>query len=96
MFFFSRDLVKFHVVEPYNRNDTVKAWKYISFISSVISDFPCVANQSIAVYSLPINRTTSFSVDEIVLPRYGNWTDNFRGTPFNEMTLLWLKYTNSV
>ena len=47
-------------------------------ISSERSAFHVVINQSIAVHALLMQRLTSFSVDEILLPRYMNWSPNFR------------------
>ena len=42
-------------------------------------------NQSIAVHILLMNISTLLSVDEILLPRYMNWSTNFRDLLFNEM-----------
>ena len=45
---------------------------------------------------MPLNKETK-PVDEILLPKYMNWSTNFRVLPFNEkMALSWLKNTNSV
>ena len=43
-----------------------------------------VINPSITEHVLPIHVLTSFSVDEILLMSYMNWSTNFRGLPFNE------------
>ena len=50
---------------------------------SVLSDFHMVNNQSIAVHAFPMHILTSLSVDEILVPRYINWSTYFRGLPFN-------------
>ena len=40
---------------------------------------------SIGVHTLPMSMLTSFSVDEILLPKYMNWSTNFRVFTFNEI-----------
>ena len=70
------------MVQAYNSTDTATAWKK--------SDFLMVVNLSIAVYALPMCMLTLLLVDEILLPRYGNWFTNFRGLPFN-VEIEWLK-----
>ena len=42
-----------------------------------------VVNLSIAIHTLLIYMLTSLSVDEILLPRYTNYS-NFKGLPYNE------------
>ena len=39
----------------------------------------------IKIYALSMNMLTLLSVDEILLPRYMNWSTNFIDLPFNEM-----------
>ena len=39
---------------------------------------------SIALYALSMRILISFSVDEILLPTYMNWSTNFRALTFNE------------
>ena len=52
---------------------------------------------SIAVHALPMHMLTLLSVDEILLPRYMNWSTNFRVFPFNEkMVPSWLSLMKSV
>ena len=48
------------------------------------SNFHMVINLSIAICALLMYMFISFSVDEIWLSRYMNWSTNFRGLPFNE------------
>ena len=72
--FFSLHFVSIHVVHPYSSTDTPKAWKKSHFILSKVSNFQMINNQSIAVYTITRCMLTSLSVDEILLPRYVNWS----------------------
>ena len=58
---------------------TATAWKKSYFILSLISDFHMIAYLTIAVHTFTWCILTSFSVDEILLPRYVNWSTKFRG-----------------
>ena len=69
------------MVQPYNSIDMATAWKNSYFISFERSDFHMVVNLSIEVRTLPMCMLTLVSVDEILLPRYMNWSINFRGWP---------------
>ena len=61
------------------------------------SDFHRFLNVLIAVHGLLMYVLTSFSVDEILLPKYMYWSINFRGLPFNEIIApSLLKCINSV
>ena len=56
-----------------------------------------IDNLSIAIHAFLMCSLTSLSVDEILLPRYVNWSTNFRGLPLQmEMTPLCLKCINSL
>ena len=68
--------VRIHLVQPYSSTDTITAWKNVSFILSERSSFQMIDNQSIAIPAVPICILTSFSVDEILLPRYVNMSTN--------------------
>ena len=46
-------------------------------------EFHMVDNLSIAVHALPISMLKSLSIDVILLPRYMNWSTNFKGLPFD-------------
>ena len=46
------------------------------------SDFHMISNLSIAVHTFPMHMLASLSVDEILLPKYVNWSTNFRGGQF--------------
>ena len=70
-----------HVVHPYNSTDTATAWKKSHFILLDQSDLHMIANMSIAFHAFVRLILTSLSVDEILLPRYMNWSTNFRGLP---------------
>ena len=48
------------------------------------SEFRPVVNLLIAVHHLLICTLTLFSVEDILLPKYVNWSNNFRGLTFNE------------
>ncbi len=68
-------------------------WKNSHFILSERTDFHMVVNLSIADHAFPMLLLTSLSVDEILLPRYMNFSTNFRGLSFNEkMTFSSLKH----
>ena len=71
--------VSIHEVHPYSSMDTATAWKKSCFILSDRSDFHLIDNQSIAFHAFIRHMITSLSVDEMSLPRYGNWSTNFRG-----------------
>ena len=48
-------------------------------------------------WSLHVHMVTLLCVDEILLPRYMNWSTNFRGLLFNErMAPFWLKHSSSM
>ena len=75
--------------------NTATAWKNSHFILSERSDFLMVDNLSIALHALPKYMLTSLSVDEILLPKYINWSTNFRRLTFNDETVpSWLKHIN--
>ena len=86
--FFSIRLVGLHVVHPYGRIDTTTAWKNLPFCLSDRTEFQMIDNLSIAVTSFIL---MSFSVNDILLPRYKNLSTNFREPPFRvEMSpFLW-------
>ena len=72
MLLFSISLVKVQVMQPYSSTDMVTSRKNSNFILSDRLDFRTVANHSIAIHALFMRALTSFSVDEILLPRYTN------------------------
>ena len=57
--------------------------KEFYLILSEQSYFHMVDNLSWKVHVLHLSMSTSLSVDEILLPRYGNWLTNFWDLPFN-------------
>ena len=71
-------------MQPYHSTDTATAWRKFHFNLSERSDFYMIVNFSIVVQAKPMRLETSFSVDEILLPQYMNWSFNFRGLPFNK------------
>ena len=77
--------------------DTGTAWKKSHFILSNWSNFHITDNLSIVFHAFTSHMLTSLSVDEILLPRYENWSTNFRGLPLRvEMAPSCLKYKYSV
>ena len=58
------------MVHSYSRIDTTAAWKKLGFILSDKFDFHMIDNLLIAVYAYTSYILTSFSVDEMLLPRY--------------------------
>ena len=82
---------------PYSSTNMATAWKNSYFILSVRSDFHMIIYLLITVHTFSMCMLTSFSVNEILLPRYTKWTANFRGLLFNERIIpSWLKHMNSV
>ena len=77
--FFSKHFVIVQVIHPYTSTDA--AWKNSHFI---LSDFHTIINLSTVVHALPMHVLTLLSFDEILLPRYMNWSNNFRGLSFNQ------------
>ena len=68
-----------------------------SFVLSERSDFHMIDNLSIAVHAFVWCILTSLSVNEILLPRYVNWSTSFRGFPLKvEIASSCLKHINSV
>ena len=70
-------------LSPIDPTDMTTVWKNTHFILSERSGFHRVDNLSIAVHILPMHMST-FSVDEILLPKYMNWSTNFSSFPFHE------------
>ena len=65
------------------------------FILSERSDFHIIDCLSIAFYAFAWPMLTSLAVDEKLLPRYVNWSTNFRGLPLKVgMASFCLKYRN--
>ena len=67
--FFSSRFVSIQVVHPYSSIDTTAAWKKLSFILLVRSDFHMTNRLSRAVHVFVSRVSMSFSVDETLLPR---------------------------
>ena len=85
------------VVHPYNSIDTATALKKSHFILSEIRFFHMMDNLSIAVHAFTVHMLTSFTVDEILLPKQLNWSTNFRGLPLKlVMVPSCLNHMNSV
>ena len=87
---FLRHFVMVLVVHTYSNTDTIDAWKKSSFLLPNRSDFNIIDNLSVAVKTLARRILTSFSVDEMFLWRYVNWS-NFEGYLLNVFRC-WLIY----
>ena len=75
----------------------IDTWKNSHFILLEWLDFHVVIILLIVVHDFSMRMLTSLSVDEILLPRYVNWSINFKGLPFKEeMAPSYLKHMNSV
>ena len=72
------------MVQVYSSSNMATARKNSYFILSTQSYLHIADNLSIVVHASLMHMLTSLSVDEILLPRYMNWTTNFRSLPFNE------------
>ena len=81
--FFSMHFISIQVVHLYNSTETTTAWKKSSFIFSERADFHMINNLSIAVHAFTMHILILLSVDEILLPRYMNWSTDFRDLPLN-------------
>ena len=92
--FFSMFFVSVQVVHSYSSTDMATDWKKFCFILSERSDFHMIDNLSKAVHAFAMHNLTLISVDEILLPRYVNWSTNFRGFP--QKILSCLKHINSL
>ena len=73
---FTYRFVSTQAVHPYNSTDTATTWKNSYFILPECSDFHKGVNLSLEMHTLSVCALTSFSVDEILLPRYMNWSTN--------------------
>ena len=95
--FFSCKFFRISVVYPYSSTDTITTWKKSCFILTERSDFHLIDYLSIAVHPFAMLMMISLSVDEMFLPRYMNWSTNFRDLSLKgEMIAFWLKHMNSV
>ena len=74
---FSKRFLSIYVVHPYSSKETAKAEK----ISALFCLKVKIDNLSIAVTNFARCMLTSFSVDEILLLRYVNWSTNFKSLP---------------
>ena len=82
-------------MHPFSSIDTAIAWKKSHFILLERSAFDTIDNLLIAVHTFSMRMLPSFSVDEILLLRYVNWSSNFRGLPLKvKMALSWLNHMN--
>ena len=90
--FFSKRFIKFQARQPYYSTDTAYTWKNSYFISSAKLDFLIISALAINDYGFPMCTLTLISVDEILLPKYVEWSTNFRGLPYYPyMTLFGFK-----
>ena len=70
---FNRCFLKAQPIGQYNSSkDTTTVWKKFSFILSQRSDLHMIDNMSIWFLAFAERMSTSFSVNEILLPRYKN------------------------
>ena len=89
--------VRVHVVNTYNRIDTIAAWKKLSFILSYKSLFHKIDNLSIAIHAFANRILMSFFVHETLLPKYVKLSTDFREPPLTmEMSPFWSKHMYSV
>ena len=74
-------ILSMSVVHPYSCMDTATAWKKSFFILLYRLDFHMIDSLSVAVHAFAKHMLMSFSVDVMLLPRYMNWSTNFRDLP---------------
>ena len=85
--FFSIYFISIQVVHPCSSSDTATTWKKSSFISSERSDFHMIDILLLVIHAF----------DRHMLPRYMNWSTNFRGVSLIvEMASFYLKHMDSV
>ena len=72
------------MVHLYNSTYTATAGNKSRFILSEKSDFHMIDNLSIATHDFAKLMLTSLSVDEILLLRYVNLSNNFKGLSLND------------
>ena len=81
-------------MQPFSSTDLAMAGKNSHFILSARSDFHMINNLSIAIHAFPMYILTLLSVDEILLPRYVNWSINFKDLQSSvEMASFCLKHS---
>ena len=75
-------------MHPYSSIDTTATWKKLRFILSVRSDFHMIESLSIAVHAFVSRVSMSFSVDESLLPKNGDFrlAKNYRGITLTFIT----------
>ena len=74
-------------MQRFRSTDTATTSKNYRFILSERLDFHMVDNLPVPSHAFPMRMLTSLSVDKILLLRYINYSNNFRGLPFNEKIL---------
>ena len=72
--FFSYHFVKVQSVQPYSSTDTATPGRL---------EFHMIESLSIAVYTFFMQKLTSISVKDMLLPKEVNWSTNLKGLPFN-------------
>ena len=92
--FFYMRFFKVHVIHPYSSTDTATEevpfyfCRYPIFIRSTTCQI---------VHAFLMRMLTTYSVDEILLPSYVNWSTNFRGLSLKmKMTPSGIKHMNFV
>ena len=96
IYLFSKHFVRVHEVHPYNTMNTATAWKKSRFILSDRLDFHRINSLSVAFNAFTWRILTSFSVDEVLLPRHGKRSNYLRGLILKVEMASCLKYMNSV
>ena len=94
---FPEYFVRVHVMHPFSRINMTAGWKKLRFILLDRSYFHMINNLSIAVHASASCLLMSFSVDEMLLPRYVNLSINFKEPSFRvKMSPFLLKHMYSV
>ena len=81
-------ITNLQLVQPYSSTITVTSWKNSCFILPERSDCDMIDNLLMAVHTFPMCMLTLLFVDEMMLPKYVNWSTNFRGIPFTGTILI--------
>ena len=77
--FFSMRFISVHVVYLYNGMGTATARKKSRYVSLDKLDFHIIDSRSLTFHVFARCMLRSFSVDDILLQRYANWSANFWG-----------------
>ena len=90
-------VVRVYVQHPYTRMNTNMVWKKSRVILTDRLDFQVIDSHLVAFQDFTMRLLTSFSEDDVLLPRYMNWSTDYKVemNPFclKRMNLVLLVFT---